>query len=139
MIILAFDPAALRPARTGPYSLDGVRLLPGVQEVADSDFARLQRHPAFADLLEQGAIVARQLEPSPAKNSTIVEFLEGPSQARVNLNTASKAELVELPGIGSRTAEKLIAARPFEGFAEAQYASGLPDSRWALLDNLVEI
>lgn len=37
---------------------------------------------------------------------------------RLNLNTATKEELVKLPGIGGETARKIIEARPFKSRAD---------------------
>lgn len=37
------------------------------------------------------------------------------TQAKVNINTASSAELEALPGIGAVTAEKIISSRPYQG------------------------
>jgi competence protein ComEA len=34
--------------------------------------------------------------------------------AKVDINTASEADLAKLPGIGDATADKIIAARPFK-------------------------
>ena len=38
--------------------------------------------------------------------------------AMVDLNSASKEDLVKLPGIGDETADKIIAARPFKSRTE---------------------
>ena len=50
--------------------------------------------------------------------------------ARVNVNTASQAELTALPGIGERKAEKIVAARaalPIHSLEElAKAAGGIP-------------
>jgi DNA uptake protein ComE-like DNA-binding protein len=40
--------------------------------------------------------------------------------ARIDLNTASKEELMRLPGVTDEVAEKIIAARPFKNASELE-------------------
>ena len=44
---------------------------------------------------------------------------------RINLNTASAAELESLPGIGPKTAERIIRARPLKGIAAFDALPGI--------------
>ena len=72
-----------------------------------------------------------------------VELVEGeaetPPPDRVNLNSASHAELVALPRIGERAAKRLIAARPLESLEAARLATGISADRWADIAHLVEV
>lgn len=43
----------------------------------------------------------------------------GPDPTPINLNTAKKAELVSLTGVGSKTADEIIKARPFDSLETA--------------------
>jgi helix-hairpin-helix protein len=48
-----------------------------------------------------------------------------PAGAKVNLNTATQAELEELPGVGEATAKKIVAGRPYSSVADLSKA-GVP-------------
>jgi competence protein ComEA len=56
-----------------------------------------------------------------------------------DLNTANETELAQIPGIGQRAAEALIAARPNSGFAsweEVDAVSGVGAARLAVLQKV---
>lgn len=58
--------------------------------------------------------------------------------APVNLNTASEADLVALPGVGPATAKKIIAGRPFASVADLAKA-GVPKATIEKLTPLVTV
>ena len=55
----------------------------------------------------------------------------------LNLNTASLADLVALPGIGPKTAEAIIRARPLHSFEELDQVPGIGAKRLAALRGFV--
>jgi competence protein ComEA len=61
-----------------------------------------------------------------------------PKQA-VDINTASAAELQELPGIGPATADAIIAARPFASVQDLEKVRGIGPAKLAGLKGLVKV
>lgn len=49
---------------------------------------------------------------------------------KVNINTASKAELESLPGVGPSIADNIIAARPFKNVRELKDVNGIGEQRF---------
>lgn len=62
-----------------------------------------------------------------------------PPAGRVNLNTASQAELEDLPGIGPTLAKRIIGARPFRSADELGRVKGIGPKRMEELRPLVSV
>jgi DNA uptake protein ComE-like DNA-binding protein len=61
--------------------------------------------------------------PAPAKSTTTHHSSSKSSttaKAKVDLNTASKEDLMKLPGVDDATADKIVAARPFKSRTELE-------------------
>lgn len=67
--------------------------------------------------------------------------ISGQSNRLVNINTASAAELVSLPGIGEATAQKIVASRdaegPFQSIEDLKRVSGIGDKKFDALRDLI--
>ena len=55
---------------------------------------------------------------TPPATPTVPAATVGCKVAAVNVNTALKADLVKIPGIGAKVADAIIAARPFKDEAD---------------------
>lgn len=58
---------------------------------------------------------------------------------KIDLNTASKEELESLPGIGSVTADNIIAARPFKSVSALKDVRGIGPARYDAIESRVTV
>lgn len=65
-------------------------------------------------LLIAGAIAHAQTPDSPSKAGSVVRTPAATQGTPLDLNSASRQQLILLPGIGEAYADKIIAARPFK-------------------------
>ncbi len=61
---------------------------------------------------------------------------------KLDLNTASRTALIALPGVGPKTADRIIARRvrrPFRRTAELRRIKGIGRSKWLKVRDLIEV
>lgn len=94
----------------------------GINIVDDARWVQFKDDPSIKKRIDDGHIV-----------------LLGAKTPKINVNTATKPELVELPAVGSATADRLIAERPFKTLDGVQAAAKLSDKDWDNLAPLITV
>jgi competence protein ComEA len=131
--------------RTGARVIDAVEAVGGA--LGDGDLDRLNLAAKVTD--GQRVYVAKvgQSDPGAVGSGTDGGGVDDPAGAttggKVNLNTATQAQLEELPGIGPTYAESIIAERQrrggFTSVNDLRSVRGIGDKRFAELAPLVTV
>ncbi len=119
---------------------DLLQLAVGLEDGADRKW--VAKNLNRAEVLEDGQKVyipaVSEVEGGGQGDST--NRVRGTStSAKVNLNTASKAQLEVLPGIGPTYAERIIQARPFKSVEQLLDISGIGPKKYELIKELVSV
>lgn len=75
----------------------------------------------------------------PSKNNNASINSSQSNGSKTNLNTASLNDLDKLPGIGPSTAQKIIDARPYKSIDDLKNVSGIGDSKFDDIKDLISI
>ena len=84
-------------------------------------------------LCSPGAQAYDKAKPPMAAPSHPMLARPAPLAKRIDINSASRAELKTLPGIGDAEADKIIAARPYPSKAKLLADKVLPDDKYVAL------
>ena len=79
---------------------------------------------------------------APAKttsSSTTHHKSSKSAHAKTDLNTASKEDLMKLPGVDDATADKIIAARPFKSHSELETKNIVTKEQYKKLSAMVTV
>lgn len=131
----------------GARVLDAVEAAGGFAEGAARDALNLARAvsdgeqvvvPSEADIAVQEAASAGA---GGAAAGAGASAAAGGAGGKVNINTASAAQLDTLPGVGASTAEKIVADReangPFKTVEDLKRVSGIGDKKFAALADAI--
>jgi competence protein ComEA len=108
-------------------STEELSQLPGINAATAKKIVAGRPYKTVADVKTAGVS-----ELALAKLSPILDT------AKVNLNKATPEQLAELPGVGSATAKKIIAGRPYKSVEDLK-AAGISDSEITKISPLVSV
>ncbi|MBX9034741.1 ComEA family DNA-binding protein [Gordonibacter massiliensis (ex Traore et al. 2017)] len=142
------EPAPAPPMRV---HVGGAVSAPGVYDLAEGArvLDAIEAAGGFADGAARDALnLARAVSdgeqvvvPSEADAAAAAQGSSAAVGGKININTASAAELDALPGVGASTAEKIVADReangPFKTAEDLKRVSGIGDKKFAALADAI--
>jgi competence protein ComEA len=126
---------------------EAIETLPGVGPKLAQQIIAARPFRTFSDLDKVKGIGVKKLEQLrgriiilPMRAQPAASLHPSTNQiAKVNLNTATQAELEKLPGIGPKRAEAIIAARPFRQVEDLRKIRGLSRAQLQELKDQVTV
>jgi competence protein ComEA len=116
-------------------SVDDLKNVSGIGQAKFDDLKDLVTVKAAA-----ATKTAETTTKTKAKAETVVKGSEKTVAGEiVNLNTADKATIENLPGIGSAMADNIIAARPFKNIDDLKNVKGIGQAKFDKLKDLVTV
>ncbi|NMA86892.1 MAG: ComEA family DNA-binding protein [Tissierellia bacterium] len=118
----------------GSRVIDAVKLAGGLKNDADMDRINLAKK-----LLDEEKIYI----PKIGEENTLIEVLSESTvedSGKINLNTATKEQLMTLPGIGEVLAGRIIDYRentPFKSITDIKNVSGIGDKKFEGIEDLI--
>lgn len=138
-------------AEPGVYEIEeGVSLIEAIEAAGgfteNADLYHVHKNMNLAKLIEDRekiyipSIQESQLVASPA-SSVGLSAVGGSSSVvgKVNINTATQAELETLPGVGPSTAEKIVQARPYLAIEQIMDVPGIGEATFEKLRDFIAV
>lgn len=83
-------------------------------------------------------LICQNMTSSVVESSTDGDS-QSSSETKLNVNSASKAQLVDLPGIGEVTADKIIAGRPYTSLDDFYTKAAIGSSTQSKIESLITV
>lgn len=112
--------------------------LDSVAEAEATSYTGTDKHSNVIEELAAGDTIVKRKELFSQHTKKKEELISG----KINLNTASKVELMKLPNVGEKTANKIIIYResqPFNSIEEIKNIKGIGDAKFARMKNFIEV
>ncbi len=110
--------------------------LKNVKGIGQAKFKKLKKHVTVETVKSTNTKSTGEKSATQATGQAAAQKSVG---GPVNLNTADKAALEALPGIGPALAEKIIAARPFKSIDDVKNVSGIGQTKFDGIKDLVVV
>ncbi|MEI7579838.1 MAG: ComEA family DNA-binding protein [bacterium] len=120
----------------GVYELKDDTMLLELIDIAGGLLPGADTEAVHKDLALSKAFNANQKVyiPGKASNASTTE-----SSDKISINSASKTELMNLPGVGEVTAAKIIENRPYQVLEDLKKVSGIGDATYNKLVSLISL
>jgi DNA uptake protein ComE-like DNA-binding protein len=91
---------------------------------------------AFAALWISATAFAQATKPTPAAPAAPAKAAQAAAE-KLDINTATKDQLMKLPGIGEAYSQKIIDGRPYKAKNELTQKKIIPDATYSKISDLI--